>query len=256
MIKLNLASIPPVFALLCIFGFPFIVACSPKKVEVPSAPVELNNGPECSSIESCIVILKTYEIDFSKEDKNPRSSGIVLDHVGNASHFFRSQESHAIDALVPLLSDPNSEIRRRAGYAIHQVPEIPPDYVGVLIAAHKEGVPWLEVPIGRTGQQVALEFLWLEFLYDPRSITGYQAMAGLGLFGQAAFPLIEGAISRCKNDPAAYVCIGLVELSENIPSFPKSALPLFEELSENQSLELSEFEREKAMFAVNRLQKQ
>ena len=128
--------------------------------------------------------------------------------------------------------------------------------MGVLIAAHKEGVHWLEVPIGRTGQQEALEFLWLEFLYDPREYSGYQAMAGLRPFGQAAFPLIEGAISRCKNDPEAYVCIGLVELSEHMSPFPKSALPLFEELSDNQSLELSDFERQKAMFAVDRLQKQ
>jgi len=224
-----------------------VAACEPEPIAEVASPVERDWGPKCDSVDACISILRTYKVNPSVQDDDDRNSGVVLNDIGNATDFLASQGSDAMGALVPFLDDPHYKIRKRIGYAIHSIQDIDSEYVEVLISAHRSGVSWLELPIARTGTDKALDFLWLEFLYEPSESAGIQSIMGLAQFGDRAFVHIEPAISRCNFHPEARICYGLVELAEYFETFPVNAVPLFEQLATDPSLD----EYQKLIVASN-----
>ncbi len=232
-------------ALVCLTG------CGKELTSVSSEPIEVDKGPDCGTVEACIEIVKSREVLPDPGGASDCGSGVSADKFGNATDTLVEFKDEAVTALIPLLSDSNCQVRKRVGYIIHQFSEIEPQHANVLIAAHNAGVPWLEVPIGRTQTDEALDFLWLQFLYDPQEFSNVQAMMGLAKLGDRVHPKIEPVIARCRFEIEARVCFGLVELSQFFVSYPKSAVSLFETLAEHPSLD--EFQKQEALFAAEDL---
>lgn len=228
-----------------------LVGCEKELESIPFEPVEVDRGPSCDSVEACIEIVKSRVVLPDLIGASHCGSGVFSDRFGKATDKLVEFGDEAVIALIPLLSHSNCQVRKRVGYVIHQFPEIKAEHTNVLIEAHKSGVPWLEIPIGRTQTDEALDFLWLQFLYDPQEDSNVQAMMGLARLGEKVHPKIEPVITRCRFEIEARVCFGLVELSEFFVSFPESAEPLFEKLANHPSLD--EFQKQEAQWAAEDL---
>ncbi|MEO0450726.1 MAG: hypothetical protein AAFZ74_10465 [Pseudomonadota bacterium] len=231
-----------------------LVGCEKELKSIPFEPVEVDRGPDCESVESCIDIVKSRVVLPDLIGASDCGSGVFSDRFGKATDKLVEFGNEAVKALIPLLSHSNCQVRKRVGYVIHQFPEIEAEHANVLIGAHKSGVPWLEIPLGRTQTDEALDFLWLQFLYDPQEDSNVQAMMGLARLGEKVHPKIEPVIARCRFEIEARVCFGLVELSGFFVAFPDSAEPLFEKLANHPSLD--EFQKQEAQWAAEDLKGQ
>ncbi|MEO0607035.1 MAG: hypothetical protein AAFY82_02310 [Pseudomonadota bacterium] len=239
------------FAVAVFLFFVCSAGCEKELTSIPYEPVQVDKGPDCDSVESCIEIVISQSVLPDLIGASDCGSGVNSDKFGSVTDRLVEFGDEAVKALIPLFSHTNCQVRKRVGYVIHQFPEIEPGYANVLMEAHDSGVPWLEVPIGRTQTDEALEFLWLQFLYDPRENTNVQAMMGLARLGERVHPKIEPVVARCGFEIEARVCFGLVELSDFFVSFPESALPLFERLAEHP--ELDDYQKQEAHWAAEDL---
>lgn len=216
----------------------FFASCAQQ--EKTTAPKTHTNtaeaNVECLSIDACIAVLVSNTTNTSGINQTPCNGGITIGILTEAVTKLKEFERKSIDRLLPLLSHSNCEIRNRVGFAIKQIRYIQPSDEQMLIDAHKKGVVWLEVPIGLTETDTALEYLWLDFLSEPSSYKNDQTIIALRIFNTRLHPRIELEISKCLDDTALAVCTGLVDLAEVLPDFPISALPLFELLAEDPAL--------------------
>lgn len=235
----------PVFLFTMAVCFFVVVACNQRTETRALDPVIIDNGPECSSIPECLQILTSHGLDGDHTH-----SGISVDSIGNATDTLRKIGPAALDDLIELLDHPNYKVRKRIGYSIHQIGPIDPKYSSVLIQAHKKGVPWLAKPIGNTETEAALDYLWIQFLYDPDEGSNGSTMYALAGFGERAFVKILPAIEKCSYDIDVAVCMGLVELAGIFAVFPDLAVPVFEEMSTQHSLD--DYQKHKIEVALDR----
>lgn len=207
------------FVVLFFFSLVCFAGCEKELTSVPFEPVEVDRGPNCDSVESCVDIVNTRLVLPDLIGVLDCASGIIPDNFGNAKDKLVEFGDEAVEALIPFLSHSNCQVRKRAGYVINQIPKIEPEHANSLIEAHNSGVPWLEMPIGRTQTDEALDFLWLQFLYDPQEHTNVQAMMGLASFEDRVHPKIEPVIRRCKFDIEARVCLDWLSFPDSSSRF-------------------------------------
>lgn len=200
------------------------------------AAIIATERPVCESIAACVLLLKTYKIDTSSSSKSEHLSSFTIGPLDVAVDFLRRQGDEALSALVPLLEDPNHDIHNRAAYVIGRTNKVDGKHLENLIAAHQDGIGWLEASIGSTRRQEALDYLWQDFLEYSDRHQKSNTRAGLANFREQVHPYIEIEIAKCLAQPTEKICFGLVELSESVYPFPETALPLFELLLTTASL--------------------
>jgi hypothetical protein len=184
-------------------------------------------SPDCASVDACIAILREYEIAPPPPPGAYLSSGIDPRPIKKAIERLKSFGDAGVAALLPLLDDPNFNVRNRAGYALSEFDVIEPRRAAALISANRAGAVWLAWPIARTGTDEALDYLWTDFLANPSSSPG----SPLPLFGKRSFPRLEVELGRCRTGRDAERCAGLLSLLGEYKPFPDFAVPLLREIA-------------------------
>ena len=126
----------------------------------------------------------------------------------------------AVDALVPMLMEPDPWLRERAGYLLASFSEIDPGHLPALVHAWRfgdtvnrqgRGNGWLPRAIAATGTDEALRLLWADFERDPREGSNAQVLFALAQFGERLRPLVQAKMDQCG---AVWSdgCHGMVEL--------------------------------------------
>jgi HEAT repeat protein len=110
----------------------------------------------------------------------------------------------AVDALVPMLRDPDLNIRERAGYLLSQFPSIDPRHFPALVEAWRHGDTinhegrgngWLPRAIAATGTDEALRLLWADYQRDPEQGSNSQTF-----FPAWSMPAILDLAAHARSD--------------------------------------------------------
>ena len=183
----------------------------------PSLAAE--QSPACETVDSCIARLVA----------TAKSRRQVTDPVAGR---LVSLGDGAVDALVPLLLDPDPYVRESAGLALAGFRRIDPRHLPALIEAWRHGDTvnrpgrgngWLPRAIAATGTEQALQLLWADFERDPKLGSNAQTVIALADFGgERIRPLLLRRFEQCRRDSTGARCEGLHDvLRELKPVFPE-----------------------------------
>lgn len=106
----------------------------------------------------------------------------------------------AVDALIPLLADPDERVAELAAYALRDAPRIDPDYLPQIRAGLDRGLGWLAPALARIGTDEAVREAVDRFLVSDSAPHNQEAYA-VRLFGQRAIPVI---LERAACVPACH----------------------------------------------------
>jgi len=127
--------------------------------------------------------------------------------------------AEAVPRMIPLLKDPDSEIRRFAGYVLRDLDGVSERELDALIQAHQNGDGWIPPAIGRIGSPKAIAYLVEDIRRHPQTHT--QVVWALVKAGsKAAVPLAE--IFRSKE---ALNIETLLAVSQVLHEMEKNAEP-------------------------------
>lgn len=73
----------------------------------------------------------------------------------------------AIPRLLPLLADPNEDVRDLVGYTLRDIEGLAEEHLDALIAAHDHGNGWIAPAIARTGSERAVTYLVKQLEQQP-----------------------------------------------------------------------------------------
>jgi len=147
-------------------------------------------APDCTELRRCIELLEAHRLPPSSGD-----SGMAVQPIGKILERLPTFGDAAVEALLPLLSHPHSEVRKRAAFALRSFERIDPRHLPALIDAYRRGETWLPVAIAATGSDEALRFLQREFL---REKGDGQVTFALARFGRRAEPFLVERLMRCR----------------------------------------------------------
>jgi hypothetical protein len=188
-------------------------------------------APDCLTAEECAAIVRDYRIGPPPPPNAHLSSGVDPSPIAKAIARLQALGDAGVIALMPLLEHPNFNVRNRAGYALTEFSTVDPRHLRALLSAHRNGVPWLERTIARTGTDEALTVLWSDFVRNPDWGSNAQVFHALPLFGERVFPLIEAELRKCRSSSEAQLCSGVNGLLDEYEPFPAFALPLLEAIA-------------------------
>lgn len=156
----------------------------------------------------------------------------------------------AVDALVPMLRDPDLNVRERAGYLLAQFPSIDRRHFPALVEAWRHGDTinhqgrgngWLPRAIAATGTDEALRLLWADYERDPEQSRNSQTFFALAWgFPEQVRPLLLARIAACRDSDGAGIsdgnyrgpCAGIYSLlQEYRPRFPAWSIPAILDLA-------------------------
>jgi hypothetical protein len=156
----------------------------------------------------------------------------------------------AVDALVPMLRDPDLNVRERAGYLLAQFPSIDRRHFPALVEAWRHGDTinhqgrgngWLPRAIAATGTDEALRLLWADYERDPEQGRNSQTFFALAWgFPEQVRPLLLARIAACRDSDGAGIsdgnyrgpCAGIYSLlQEYRPRFPAWSIPAILDLA-------------------------
>ena len=163
----------------------------------PSAAAQQPDAavPEtCATLDACLVVI--------------RDRGHRVVHVrSNMDEHILQFGDAAIDALVPMLADPDPEIRERAGYLLSSFRRIDPRHLPTLAHAWRHGDTlnrqgrgngWLPRAIAATRTDEALRLLWADFERDPEMGSNAQTFFALADMGAERIrPLVRAELRSC-----------------------------------------------------------
>jgi HEAT repeat protein len=158
----------------------------------------------------------------------------------------------AVDALVPMLTDPDLNIRERAGYLLAQFPSVDPRHLPALVEAWRHGDTinhqgrgngWLPRAIAATGTDEALRLLWADYERDPEQGSNSQTFFALAWgFPERVRPLLLARIAACRESDGAGIrdgnyrgpCAGIYTLLQEFrPPFPAWSTPAILDLAQH-----------------------
>ncbi len=108
----------------------------------------------------------------------------------------------AVDALIPLLEDPDERIAELASYVLRDAPAIDPAYLPRLRAGLDRGLSWLAPALARIGTDEAAKEAVDRYLVSDDAPQNQEAHA-VKIFGRRAIPfIVERArcLVPCKDD--------------------------------------------------------
>jgi hypothetical protein len=143
----------------------------------------------------------------------------------------------AVDALVPMLLDPDRALRQRAGYLLSGFERIDPRQLPALVQAWRHGEAdgpgtgngWLPRAIAATGTAEALRLLWADYLRDPDIGSNSQVFGALARFPREMMePLVAARFEQCRADASGGACTGLFallhEIEAPLPAWSREAV--------------------------------
>jgi hypothetical protein len=158
----------------------------------------------------------------------------------------------AVNALVPMLRDPDVNIRERAGYLLAQFPSIDPRHFPALVEAWRHGDTvnregrgngWLPRAIAATGTDDALRLLWADYERDPEQGSNSQTFFALAWgFPDQVRPLLLARIAACRDSDSTGIhdgnyrgpCAGIYTLLQEFrPPFPAWSTPAILDLAQH-----------------------
>lgn len=188
-----------------------------------AAPAAAQPPPEaqdatCDSLDSCVADL------VAAAKRKSQVSEPIAERLASFG-------DKAVDALVPLLMDPDVQVRESAGLALTGFRRIDPRHLEALIEAWRHGDTinrqgrgngWLPRPIAATGTEKALQLLWADFERDPETGSNAQTVFALAEFGEERIrPLVLKRFEECRRDASGGRCEGLDDLLREMkPRFP------------------------------------
>jgi hypothetical protein len=107
-------------------------------------------------------------------------------------------EPGAVDALVPLLADPDDRVAGLAAFALRDAPRIAPTYLPQIRAGLDRGLRWLPPALGRIGTDEAAREAVDRYLVSDEAPENQEAYA-VQLSGHRALPFIVER-ARCRPD--------------------------------------------------------
>ncbi|HEX6742046.1 MAG TPA: HEAT repeat domain-containing protein [Sphingomicrobium sp.] len=220
---------------------------------VPFLAAEAQPGSEqrivvsCATLDECIAVAR----DPTLRIRN------VASHVDEAIVRFGEP---AVDALIPLLADPNPETRKNAGYLLAGFRHIPPRYYAALVAAwnprdREHGNGWLPRAVAATGTDEALARLWREFELDPVYASQSQIVSALADFGPERIrPLLLGRFAQCQADPTGEACRGLSSFFSEFGGFgfPPWAIDAYVRLAQGAASDTIRWDAETTLVRLQR----
>ena len=120
----------------------------------------------------------------------------------------------AVNALVPLLADPNEQLAELAAYALRDAPAIDPVHLPKIIGGMDRGLGWLAPALARIGTEAAAKEAVDRYLVSKDAPTNQEAYA-VELLGRRAIPfIVERARCRtpCKDDAHYLLATALKEM--------------------------------------------
>ena len=157
----------------------------------PSAP---QPPQRCSTLEQCLAAI--------------RDARVRILHVDSRmDEWIAPFGTAAVDALVPMLMDPDPALRERAGYLLASFRQIEPRHLPAMVHAWRHGDTtnrrgrgngWLPRAIAATGTNEALRLLWTDFQRDPRISSNAQVLMALARFGDRLRPLVQAEMETCS----------------------------------------------------------
>lgn len=104
--------------------------------------------------------------------------------------------SGAVEALVPLLEDPNEQVAELASYALRDAPAIDSIHLPNILRGMDRGLGWLAPALARIGTEEAAAEAVDRFLVSRDAPTNQEAFA-VELLGRRAIPIIVER-ARCR----------------------------------------------------------
>ena len=177
---------------------------------VRSAPLE-----SCQSLVACIQELREIAQAKNKHGGMGPDAGRVKQQI--------LAFPGAVDALIPLLGDPDERIADLASYALRDAPAIDPAYLPQLRAGLDRGLGWLAPALARIGTDEAAKEAVDRYLISDDAPHNQEAYA-VKLFGRRAIPfMVERARCRvpCKDETHYLLGAALAEMgSERAEAAP------------------------------------
>jgi HEAT repeat protein len=233
---------------LAAFLLPGLMLLSPAPAAQPPGDVA---SETCATLEACVAKIR----DRSAAANTGSGMDEQIVQFGDA----------AIEALVPMLADPDPEIRGRAGSLLASFRHIDPRHLPALVEAWRHGDTinnqgrgngWMPVPIAATGTDEALRLLWADMLRDPEQGSNSQVFFALARFGERLRPLAHAQLRSCTVEWTKR-CDGVISLFNELDGrFPRPVLPAMPQWAVDELVELVEqptAARDAAVYALARL---
>lgn len=195
-------------------------------------------GESCSALPQCLEHIR---------DPNSR---VMLDGSTVYQDLVRFG-APAVDALVPMLMDPDLRLRERAGYFLAQFPNIDPRHFPALLHAWRHGDVinhqgrgngWLPRALAATGTDEALALLWSDFERNPEMGANAQTFFALAWrLPDRTRPLLLARFAACRGSethnpdagPDRSPCAGnYALLAEFRPPYPDWSVTAILDLAE------------------------
>ena len=187
-----------------------------------------DDAARCVSLSDCIAALRTAA-------QNKRQVGQAVEER------LITLGPPAVDALVPLLADPDLQVRASAGMTLGGFDSIDPRHLPALVHAWRHGDVinrqgrgngWMPRAIAATGTEEALRLLWQDYLRDPHHSSNAQVFMALAQMGERARPLILGRLAACRTSADDEGCDGVYQLlGEWKQPFPEWSIDAIVELA-------------------------
>lgn len=180
--------------------------------------VEVDETPNCSSLESCLAIIS---------ELSPASEKGINQRVQKTAKILQNYGRPAVTQLLGLLQSPEESVRARAGYVLAGMKDMLPDDLPSLKIAMILGNGWVPRAIGKIGTPAAYRALVDNLRLDPQIQT--QTTMAMIAGGEKAIPFLLEAIScdpACP-DPEFFRAIAFVLDEMNAKAAP-AANPLMD----------------------------
>ena len=139
-------------------------------------------GNGCQDLPACIQVLRATALA-----RSDRYGGIDREEGEAKRRVLRYPG--AVDALIPLLKDPDRKVAVLAAYTLRDAPPIDPTYLPQIREALDRGLSWLAPALGRMGTDAAAKEAVDRFLVSRGAPANQEAYA-VELSGRLAMPYI------------------------------------------------------------------
>lgn len=149
---------------------------------------------ECQGLSACVQAMRTVA------QSNDAYFGVGPDASRLAERVLAYEG--AVDALIPLLKDPDKRVADLAAYALANAPEIDPAYLPQIREGLDRDLGWLAPTLARIGTDEAAKEAVDRYLVSD-SAPGNQEAYAVKLLGRSAIPFIldrARCLTSCRDD--------------------------------------------------------
>ena len=169
---------------------------------VVGGSVDGSQADACQDLPACIQQLRAMAQDSDSRDGMGQGAGALKQRI--------LAQPGAVDALIPLLADPDKEVAELAAYALRDAPKIDPGYLPQLRKGLDRGLGWLAPALARMGTDEAAKEAVDRYLVSESAPENQEAYA-VTLSGRRAIPfLVERASCRIPCTDETHYLLGSV----------------------------------------------